>query len=124
MSTRKPPLFLALLLLLSCSTAVHAGTYAMSSDALPVSVDVVTSPEPARFESAGGDSSSRYMLGVDASSESRADSASPSNDDSGSTAPTAAANVSGRVGAPASATPASRPRSGNRWQSLVPGAIK
>ncbi len=122
MTTRKPFLFLLLLLLIGSSGA-HASSYSMASASLPASAEPPSSPEPARLESVGGDSSSRYMLGVDAAPAASSRSAE-SDDADGAAATNTAGSVGNRVGAPVSSTPSSRQRNGNRWQSLVPGAIK
>lgn len=128
MTTRKITFYLSLVLLL-CVGVVHAGEFSMSSGSLlsPVSApaerDVAI--EAAAPTRSGADSSSRFMSGAGVAPTSHTEMRASSEPglDSVSAAPSKVDN-NARVGAPAAPVLPNRARAGNRWQSLVPGAIK
>jgi len=133
MTTREITFHLSLALLL-CMGVVHAGEFSMSSGSMlaqvstPVQVERDVATGPAAPISAGADSSSRFMrsAGVESTpgpgTEIRAN-AEPTLDSISAT-PSKAEDNARMGGAPAASAAPNRSRNGNRWQSLVPGAIK
>lgn len=126
MSTRKSTSIGLFITSLALAAMAHAGEFSMAGGDLATeavastSGSASTAMEPVSRASAGGDT-----LGYASAS------VSTSNDDAPAARPVVEAEASAPAAAPArvaapATTPAasSRTRSGNRWQSLVPGAIK
>ena len=127
MSTRKTTSILLLVTSLALATIAHAGEFSMAGGdmsanaAASVAITSNATMEPVSRTSSGGDT---MGYGPPVTSD-------VTNDDAPSLRATTDAEASAPIAAPARAvapatTPAAqtRARSSNRWQSLVPGAIK
>lgn len=127
---------LLVFLAISCASAAHAGDFSMGSSSLVTQIepqnnggnDHYTSSEPMGMS---GDSGARSMLGsrhtdmpsgINEPRQSASD-ADDQNTNDRSTSP----QINGtapRATAPTTPAGVNKSRSGNRWQSLVPGAIR
>ena len=131
MSTRKYTYPLSISLWLLGAASALAGDFSMASGMLAQSgsgVDTIrnVTMEPSSRASLGGDST-RDMRGAMVDSNARDDIGARAMEDSPEATPGAGLTTpaaSSRAIPAATPTVPSRARSSNRWQSLVPGAIK
>lgn len=127
MSTRKTTSIVLLVASFALATIAHAGDFAMAGGDMSAQVGAgtasapITTMEPVSRSASGGDTMGYSQASTSESTSEGASTARIASD----TDVSAPATAPIRAAAPAS-TPAAqtRARSSNRWQSLVPGAIK
>lgn len=123
MSTRKTTSIFLLVASFALATIAHAGDFSMAGGDMSANVDAGTPSAPnATMEPVSRSASGGDTMSYSQASASDSTPASRIASDSDASAPV---TTPARAAVPAS-TPAAqtRARSSNRWQSLVPGAIK